>query len=128
MKQKLLKIIKKLLPTIGILLLNSLIFALIFINLRYLDMPEFVSVILGIMIIAADILYIKKTHNIKIIKPIISVISALSSAISPTISYCNPYWNSTTYKENVNNDTDKNYDTILTSKEAKEDLDFALKY
>ncbi|MCM1161283.1 MAG: S41 family peptidase [Roseburia sp.] len=57
----------------------------------------------------------------------ISLFSLLAIVFSLFGSYCNPYWNSISFKSNEDWNS-KPYDYILTYEQAKGDLDYAMKY
>lgn len=113
-----------------ILLILTIIIDIILISLIPLntyklniDIPEYISIIISEIIILLNILIL--IINKKIYKTII-IISILSIIFGLFGTYCNPYWNSIS-KKNTSLYT-KNYKTILTKKEAKEDLEYAMKY
>lgn len=115
---------KKLLIILTIII-NILLISLIPLNVYVLNiyMPEIISTILSEILIILNIALLIKTQ--KIYKSVI--ILCIPSIIFGFIgTYCNPYWNSVTYK-NVSLYT-KSYDKVLTKKEAKEDLEYAMKY
>lgn len=55
------------------------------------------------------------------------VLAVLSIAILIPGSYCNPYWNGTLFRINANTYS-QSYNVPLSSKEAIEDLEYAMKY
>ena len=115
---------KKILLIITIII-DILLISLIPLNLYIsnINIPEYISIIMEIVIITlnAVILIINK----KIYKTIIAT-SLISILFGLFGTYCNPYWNSISFK-NISFYT-KNYDTVITKKEAKEDLEYAMKY
>ena len=115
---------KKLLLILTIII-NILLISLIPLNLYVLNIniPEYISIIIEIIIIILNALILiinKKVYKTILITSIISILFGLFG------TYCNPYWNSISFK-NVSINT-KNYDTVITKKEAKEDLEYAMKY
>ena len=106
-------------------MINILLISLIPLNIYVLNIniPEYISIIISETIILLNILIL--IINKKIYKSII-IISIPSIIFGLFGTYCNPYWNSINYK-NVSINT-KNYDTVITKKEAKEDLEYAMKY
>ena len=107
------------------ILINILLISLIPLNMciSNIYMPEFISTIIGEIILFLNIgilIKIKKIYKSIIILSLLSIIFGLLG------TYCNPYWNSVTYK-NISLYT-KSYDTVLTKKEAQEDLEYAMKY
>lgn len=106
-------------------MINILLISLIPLNIYVLNIkiPEYISIILEEIIIILNILVL--IINKKIYKSII-IISAITILFGLLGTYCNPYWNSINYK-NVSLYT-KPYDKVITKKEAKEDLEYAMKY
>lgn len=107
------------------IIINILLISLIPLNLYVLNIniPEYISIIIEIIIIILNALILiinKKVYKTILITSIISILFGLFG------TYCNPYWNSISFK-NVSINT-KNYDTVITKKEAKEDLEYAMKY
>ena len=115
---------KKLLLILTIII-NILLISLIPLNLYVLNIniKEYISIIIEGIIIILNILIIILNKKINIPILIISVLAILFGLFG---TYCNPYWNSISFK-NVSINT-KNYDTVITKKEAKEDLEYAMKY
>ena len=106
-------------------IIDILLISLIPLNLYILNIniPEYISIIMEIIIITLNTIILiinKKIYKTIIITSLIAILTGLFG------TYCNPYWNSITFK-NISFYT-KNYDTVITKKEAKEDLDYAMKY
>ncbi|MBP3324942.1 MAG: hypothetical protein J6L77_00805 [Coprococcus sp.] len=96
-------------------------------NLLFINMPEFVSIILGLFIIILNVLVwikIKKKVPGKIVLSFFSIIFILFSLFG---SFCNPYWNSLSWKKYASYYS-KSYDYVLTYDEAVQDLEYAMKY
>ena len=115
---------KKLLLILTIIIYILLI-SLIPLNLYVLNIniPEYISIIIEIIIIILNALILiinKKVYKTILITSIISILFGLFG------TYCNPYWNSISFKNK--SFYSKNYDTVITKKEALEDLDYAMKY
>ena len=115
---------KKLLLILTIMI-NILLISLIPLNLYVLNIniPEYISIIIEIIIIILNALILiinKKVYKTILITSIISILFGLFG------TYCNPYWNSIPFKNK--SFYSKNYDTVITKKEAKEDLEYAMKY
>ena len=115
---------KKLLLILTIMI-NILLISLIPLNLYVLNIniPEYISIIIEIIIIILNALILiinKKVYKTILITSIISILFGLFG------TYCNPYWNSISFKNK--SFYSKNYDTVITKKEAKEDLEYAMKY
>ena len=115
---------KKILLVLTIII-NILLISLIPLNIYVLsiNIPEYISIIMEIIIITLNILITILNKKINILLLMISVIAILFGLFG---TYCNPYWNSISYKNN--SFYTKNYDTVITKKEALEDLDYAMKY
>lgn len=115
---------KKLLLILTIII-NILLISLIPLNLYVLNIniKEYISIIIEGIIIILNILIIILNKKINIPILIISVLAILFGLFG---TYCNPYWNSISFKNK--SFYSKNYDTVITKKEAKEDLEYAMKY
>lgn len=111
----------------ALIILFILTLAIVPINLFLINMPEFISIILSVLIIAADVLYIIKTGGKKVRKSVYSVLSVIFIAIGLFCTYCNPFWNSLSFKLSVDSNS-IGFDEKLSSKDAVEDLDYAMKY
>lgn len=117
---------KKLL-IIATILFDLLALGIIPLNLFCFQMPEFISIIFGIIIIILNILVwikIKKKLPGKLLLSLFSVMFILLALFG---SFCNPYWNSISFRNNVSYYS-KSYDYVLTYDQAMEDLDYAMKY
>lgn len=88
--------------------------------------PEWVILVFALIIIIANIVMWIRLPKKYIVKSMLSVFGILAIAISLFESYCNPYWNSVTFRDDYG--FTKPYDTILTYPQAKHDLDFAFHY
>lgn len=96
-------------------------------NLLLFNSPEFISIIFGVLIVAADLLIIFKTGGRRIRKWVYSVLSVIIICAGLFCTYCNPYWNSTNFK--LSSDIFCNgFNQELSSKDAVADLDYAMKY
>lgn len=99
---------------------------LIPLNLFVLSMPEWITILISAAILAASvIMWIKLKGKIPA-KVLISLLSILGIAISLFGSWCNPYWNSISFKGGSYYCKDYGYE--LTYSQAKADLDYAYKY
>lgn len=107
------------LAAIGLILLNVL--------LVNFDMPEFVGVVSALIVIASTVLFFRKSNGGKIAKAIVCILATFVVCISLLGSYCNPYWNSIMFRINADYNS-KSYDYQLSSDEAIEDLEYAMKY
>ena len=107
------------------IIIDIILISLIPLNMYVLNIniPEYISIITSEIIILLNILIL--IINKKIYKTIITI-SLLSIIFGLFGTYCNPYWNSIN-KKNISLYS-KNYDTILTKKQALEDLEYAMKY
>lgn len=113
------------------IILNLLAVAIIPLNLFFLPMPEAVSIVAAICIIAANLWIWIKDRQIKggskAGRIVLSAVSVLVIAFLLFGSYCNPYWNSIWLRLSADYYSRDN-DMLLTSKEALVDLDYAMKY
>ncbi|NLM76009.1 MAG: hypothetical protein GX187_07945 [Clostridiaceae bacterium] len=102
---------------VGLIPLNSL----------YLHMPEFVTIFAAIIALVAAVIFIIKSRSRKVAKAIVAVLAVLASTVAILGSYCNPYWNSINFRSHVDYNS-RAYDFRLSSNEAMEDLNYAMKY
>lgn len=117
---------KKLLVIITVLF-DLLAIGIIPLNLYCFQMPEFISIILGAVIIILNVfvwIKIKKKTAGKVVLSLLSVVFVLLSLFG---TFCNPYWNSITKRNNASLYS-KAYDYVLTYDEAAEDFEYAMKY
>lgn len=109
------------------ILLGILSIALIPLNLLYMSLPEWVTVIFAVLVLFSSVLlWIKGTRH-KVINVFISLLSLFSMSLTLFGAYCNPYWNNIFFRINANFYS-KPYNETVSGKEAKQDLDYALKY
>lgn len=105
--------------------LPLLAIAVIPLNLLVLEMPEWISIVFVCLIIGANIFLWTKLHKKYVRKIILSLFGVIAVVVSWFGTYCNPYWNSISFR-NVDEYTD--YDAVLTYRQAKKDLDYAFHY
>ena len=107
------------------IIINILLISLIPLNTYILNIyiPEYISIIISEIIITLNILTL--IINKKIYKSII-IISIISILFGLLGTYCNPYWNSISFKNT--SIYSKEYNKIITKKQALEDLEYAMKY
>ncbi len=95
-------------------------------NLFFLQMPEWISVLSACAAGGAVFCLWFKLRGRFFLKTTLSVFSLLAMVTGLFGSYCNPYWNSVLFQRNYG--YTKAYDTVLTYRQAKRDLDYAFKY
>lgn len=100
--------------------------AVILFNLFLIDMPRWIGAVLMLAIIGSDIwLWIgKKKLFLNIVMTIVNV---LTLVIVLAGIYCNPYWNSISFRKNADYYC-VNYDEVITYEDALRDLDCAMKH
>lgn len=108
-------------------LLDILAIAMIPLNLLLFNMPEYISIVFAFFVIAVTVLFFLKSNSGKKAKVIVCILAVLTIVISILGSYCLPYWNGIMFRKNVDYYS-KAYDDMLTSDEAVEDLEYAMKY
>ena len=110
------------------IIIDIFLCTLIPLNTRILttNIPEYISIILGTIILLLNILIWIKLKKVKN-KIIISIISLITVLIGLCGTYCNPYWNSIVKNKNISIYS-KEYDYVLTKEKAQEDLEYAMKY
>lgn len=97
---------------------------LLLINFNF---PELVCAIASLMVIVFSVLFLVKDRSKKTAKAIVNVLALFTVVVSIFGSYCNPYWNSISFRKDVNYYS-KSYNYQISSDEAKEDLKYAMKY
>lgn len=100
---------------IGVIPLNSYIFFI----------PEYVTIIISLLILIVVTLLCIRSKGKKILKFIVTSITLVNILAMLFLSYCNPYWNSMKNKWYL--DT-KRYDYELSYDEEKEDIDYVMHY
>ncbi len=100
---------------------------LIPLNLFVLDMPEWITIVFSFLIIAATVILWIRSTRYKAGKAALSVINVIAVLLTLFGAYCNPYWNNLLFRKSYDT-TSKAYDVVISSQEAKADLDFAMKY
>lgn len=109
------------------ILVDIMAIGLIPLNLFCLSMPEFMSMVLAVCAVAATVLYFLKGNSAKKAKVPVCILTILAVTVSILGGYCLPYWNSIMFRGNVDYYS-RPYDEILSSDEAQEDLEYAMKY
>ena len=105
-----------------------LVLAVVPLNLFFVSMGDLILGICLIAVLVAMLLFIVKASSGKKSKITVSVISVFVMAAFIMAGYvCNPYWNSINLRINSTL-ASKAYDYELTSKEAMEDLEYAVRY
>lgn len=102
---------------------------LVLLNVFLIDanMPEFIGVLGVILVVGATVLFCIKGQSGKMAKAIVCILAVLSICVSILGTYCNPYWNGIMFRTNANYYS-REYNDELSSAEALEDLEYAMKY
>lgn len=103
--------------------------ALVLLNVWFMDvnMPELLGVLSVLLVIVATVLFFVKGQSGKIAKVLACIFAVFSMIISILGTYCNPYWNGIMFRTNTNYYS-REYNYELSSAEAVEDLEYAMKY
>lgn len=101
--------------------------AVVPVNVFFFGMPEWICVVLSLAAAAANLALWVRMRGLLFAKIAASVIGVAAIVLSILGSYCNPYWNSVSFRNNYSYDT-KDFDEVLTYEQAKRDLDYAVKY
>lgn len=109
------------------ILLDIAAIALIPINLFLFSIPEYVGIVFTLLVIVAAILFILKSNSRKLLKVMVCTCSVIAVALSMLGSCCLPYWNSIMFRINADYHS-KPFDYEISADEAKEDLEYAMKY
>ena len=97
-----------------------LIPALIAVDLLVVNIPTAVMLLIFALLVAANVRYIVRTDAKRWKKITLPVVSALVVVLGLFGVYCNPYWNSCLLSPS---DGTEDYDTVLTLKEAQQDME-----
>lgn len=109
------------------ILLDILAVALIPLNMLYMSLPEWITVIFAALVLFSSVLlWIKGTRH-KVINVFISLLCLLAMCFTLFGAYCNPYWNNLFFRTNADAYS-RPYNETVSGKEAKQDLDYAVKY
>lgn len=107
--------------------LDILALALIPLNLIFMSIPEWITVLFSVLIGSAAGILLSRPSRRKAGKIAVSAIGVITVAAVLFGSYCNPYWNSLMFRSNEDFYS-RPYDETVSGAQAKEDLDFAVKY
>lgn len=99
---------------------------MILLNLFFVDMPRWIGAVLMLAIFGLGVwLWIgKKKLALNIVMTVVNVLTLIIGFVGV---YCNPYWNSISFRKNVDYYC-LNYDEIITYEDALCDLDYAMKH
>lgn len=107
-------------------ILVILAIAVIPLNLFLLDMPRWIGAVLMLAIIGSSILlWIGKKKLV--LNIVVTVINVLTLILVFVGTYCNPYWNSISFRTNADYYC-VDYDEVITYEDAVHDLDCAMKH
>lgn len=93
----------------------------------FIQIPDYVTIFLCSAFFITFILCFKQAVQKPVRRIVLTALSLLAIIISILGNYCNPYWNSINFKENIS-DCPLPIDTMLTKKEAEEDLEYVMHY
>lgn len=109
------------------LILDILAVGLIPLNLCLTELPEWITIVFSVLIGSATGILWAKNSRFKAGKAALSLLNAVAMVITLFGAYCNPYWNNLLFRANVDFYS-KPYNETLSGKQAKSDLDYAVKY
>lgn len=109
------------------ILLDMAAIALIPLNLFYIDFPEWTTVAFAALVLLSAVLLWVKAARHKVINVFISLLSLAALSFTLFGAYCNPYWNNIAFRINADYYS-KAYNETVSGNEAKQDLDYAMKY
>lgn len=104
---------------------NIIAIGIIPFNLFLFHTKEWVSLLFAGLAVAAFLLFIVKGNGKKQSRILLGIFMILTIVFTLFGTFCNPYWNSITFK---NQNNSKAFDSELSYSEAKSDLDFAMHY
>ena len=91
------------------------------------NIPEFVCVEASFIVLTFTVFFFLKSKKGKTTKIIVGIFAALTVFVLLAGSYCNPYWNGISFRANVDFYS-RSYDDQISTEEAVEDLEYAMKY
>lgn len=97
------------------------------VSIFLIQIPNYMTILMCATCIITFILCFKATAKKWGRRIILTFLSLLAIAISVLGNYCNPYWNSLNFKGYASAYS-KSLDTVLTTKDALEDLEYAMYY
>lgn len=112
---------------LAVVVLDVLGIALIPLNLFALQMPEAVTLIFVPAAAVLNVLLWRGGTGGRGAKAALSLLSLAAAALTLFGAYCNPYWNSNTFRADALK-TVRDDAMVLTGREALADLDYAMKY
>ena len=115
---------QKLLLTLDILLI-LITAGLVALNLFVCPFPEWVTIAAVVLLAAVNAVYFDRFKTHLIAKFLLPLFSLMAIVVALFGTYANPYWNSTLLREGG---TTIPYYQVLSYKEAKADLDYAMHY
>ncbi len=99
---------------------------LIPINVFAVNFAEWAPMLMGIASIIGLVFYFMIFKTKLVIKIVLPIVFSVIVIVSSAFAYMFPYWNSYTFKEY--NAAVLNYDDVITYREAREDIDEAVRY
>jgi hypothetical protein len=99
--------------------------AAVAVNLFFISIPEFAALVLSVLMLAALILLFIKGCGRRVSKTVLSIATVLMIVFILFCAYCNPYWNSITFRSYR---PTRPYNHTISLKEAKADLDYMMHY
>ena len=93
----------------------------------WVNIPEYISLIISGVIIILNVFLLKDKKKHIILKISNIVLSIIAIIVVNLRTYCNPFWNSITWKASDNFKTMDRLE-VVSYEEAKEDVDYAMKY
>lgn len=105
------------------IIVDLLMIGLIPLNLFVLSIPEWVMIVVAVILVGILVLFYMKGNGRWISKVLLSLLTIVSCITVLFGSYCNPYWNSVMFRGGPDTLV---YDTEITYEEAKADIDCAM--
>lgn len=109
------------------LVLDIFAIALIPLNFFLTSLPEWITIVFSVIIGSATGLLWAKSSRFKAGKAVVSLVNVCAVLITLFGAYCNPYWNNIYFRVNADFYS-KAYNETVSGKQAKSDLDYAMKY
>ncbi len=107
------------------LLLMLAVAALVPLNLYYYPFPEWVMLLAVGLLVIVNGGFVEKFDPRKLYKALLVIAAIPVITFSLLGSYCNPYWNSLLLR---GGSATEPYDELLTYEQAKDDLDYMMRY
>ncbi len=100
---------------------------LVMASMLWTQIPNFVTIVMCVVLLVSFLWCFRTAVRKRVAKAGLTIFTLFMIFVSLFGNYCNPYWNSISFKRNAGYGSEAG-DMVLTQKEAKEDLEYAMYY